>query len=119
MPVPAVPVLAVRRADVVQSAGDEASGELQVPAEARAERLARRVAALERQVEARIEQIEDLKRLLLHAENLVAAARQETAAAKLKGAEYDALMRTFTMRALRLPRGAYGMARRLVTARRR
>ncbi|HEV2761261.1 MAG TPA: hypothetical protein VGV86_17000 [Acidimicrobiales bacterium] len=101
---------------------EEASDDLQVTAEARHERLARRVAALERQVEARIAQVEDYQRRLAHAENAARAAeealrtaerRAEEASQVLgKSSEYDALMGTITMKALRLPRSWYGRARR-------
>ena len=101
---------------------EEASDDLRVPAEARQERLARRVAALERQIEARIAQVEDYQRRLAHAEN--AARTAEDALRRAEGGaeevsqmleqakEYDALMGTITMKALRLPRSWYGRARR-------
>ena len=101
---------------------EEASDDLRVTAEAREERLARRVAALERQVEARIAQVEDYQRRLAHAENAARTAedalrRAESGAEEVsqmlqKAREYDALMGTITMKALRLPRSWYGRARR-------
>lgn len=91
---------------------EEASDDLRVSAEARVERLTRRAAALERQVEARITQVEDLQRRLAHEENQARAARHEAAVAMPKAIEYDALMNTVTMKALRLPRAWYGAARR-------
>ena len=87
---------------------EEASDDLRVTAEAREERLARRVAALERQVEARIAQVEDYQRRLAHAERRAEEASQVLA----KATEYDVLMGTITMKALRLPRSWYGRARR-------
>jgi hypothetical protein len=92
-----------------------------VTAEAREERLARRVAALERQVEARIEQVEDYQRRLAHVENALRATEEAagdqhlTEEVRRKAAEYDALMATFTMKALELPRSWYGRARRTVS----
>jgi chromosome segregation ATPase len=101
---------------------EEASDDLRVTAEARGERLARRVAALERQVEARIAQVEDYQRRLAHAENAARTAEdalrtaerrvEEASQALGKAKEYDALMGTITMKALRLPRSWYGRARR-------
>ena len=98
---------------------EEGPDQLDIAPEARIERLTRRVAALERQVEARIGQVDDLQRRLRHAENLDGASQQEMAAAKAKAAEYDALMATFTMRALRLPRAAYAVVRKVAAGRRR
>jgi len=94
---------------------EETSDDLSVSDGARTERLTRRVAALERQVEVRIDQVEDLQRRLAHAENLVRAGEQQGMAAK--AAEYDALMNTFTMKALRMPRSWYGEARRRLAGR--
>lgn len=91
---------------------ESTSDRLNVSTEARAERLARRVAALERQVEARVEQVEDLRRQLAHAERQATSNASELAEARRIKAEYDALMATFTMRALRLPRAVYGEVRR-------
>jgi len=101
--------------------GGGSSEDLQVSAEAREHRLARRVAALERQVETRIAQVEDLQRRLAHAENGWRAAEEARGAserraadadgARGKAVEYDALMGTFTMRALRVPRTWYAQAR--------
>jgi len=99
---------------------EERADELQIAEEARADRLARRVAALERQVEARIAQVEDYQRRLAHAENGWKAAEKaagEAAEVLWKAKEYDALMGTLTMKALRLPRTWYGQARRLVESR--
>ena len=99
----------------MEMAVEGASDELQVSPEARLERLTRRIAALERQVEARIAQVEDLQRRLAHAENVARVSQEalaEAEAAKPKAAEYDALMNTVTMRALRLPRSWYAAARR-------
>jgi len=99
---------------------EEATDELQVTAEAREDRLARRVAALERQVEARIAQVEDYQRRLAHAENGWKAAEEAAGGAAevlWKAKEYDALMGTLTMKALRLPRTWYAQARRLVESR--
>ena len=101
-------------------AGDGASGDLQVTAEAVQERLTRRIAALERQVEARIAQVEDYQRRLAHAENAVREAEHgivDTRQVQWKAAEYDALMGTITMKALRLPRSWYAQARRAASQR--
>ena len=92
------------------------SDRLDVSAEARAERLARRVAALERQIESRIEQVEDLRRRLAHAEREGMATGSDPVEARRKAAQYDALMATFTMRALRVPRAVYGEVRRRLRA---
>jgi len=107
--------------------GDGASGELQVTAEAVQERLARRIAALERQVEARIAQVEDYQRRLAHAENALRSAENASREAERsigdahqvlwKAAEFDALMGTITMKALRLPRSWYAQARRAASRR--
>jgi hypothetical protein len=97
---------------------DDASGDLHLTAESREDRLARRVAALERQVEARIAQVEDYQRRLAHAENAWAAAEraaEDAAEVRWKAEEYDALMGTLTMKALRVPRAWYGRARRMAS----
>ena len=101
---------------------DEGPDQLEVSAEARADRLARRVAALERQLEARIEQVEHLRRQLAHGEAHSAFDDRRSNATSFselerKAAEYDALMRTFTMRALSRPRGWYAALRRRVSRR--
>jgi len=96
-------------------AGDGASDDLQVTAEAVQDRMARRIAALERQVERRIAQVEDYQRRLAHAENAAQEAERSLRDApqlQWKAAEYDALMGTMTMKALRLPRSWYARARR-------
>ncbi|MDQ3643782.1 MAG: hypothetical protein M3450_20515 [Actinomycetota bacterium] len=108
---------------------EEASDDLRVTAEAREERLARRVAALERQVEARIAQVEDYQRRLAHAENAARTAEdalrtaesgaEEASRMLEKAREYDALMGTITMKALRLPRSWYGRVRRAALRMRR
>ena len=105
----------------------EASDRLDPAPEAQLDRLRRRVSALERQLEARIAQVDALNdRLAAQAERPAAPAGEEVAAARdeaararhqadllaAKAAEYDALMGTFTMRALRLPRAWYGAVRR-------
>jgi len=98
-----------------------------VTAEAFQERLARRIAALERQVEARIAQVEDYQRRLAHAENALRSAENARREAERnigdarqvlwKAAEYDALMGTITIKALRLPRSWYAHARRALSQR--
>lgn len=98
-------------------ASPESPDRLDISDDARLARQTRRVAALERQVEARIEQVADLRRQLAHAERLVRAAKDEATASALRAVQYDALMATFTMRALRLPRAAYAAARKLVDQR--
>lgn len=86
------------------------------------ERLQRRTAALERQLQVRIDQVEDLQRRLAHQDRVAAEARddaaharQEVEALRPRAAELDALMNTMTMRALRLPRAWYGDVRRRLT----
>jgi hypothetical protein len=81
-------------------------------------RLRRRSAALERQLEARIVQVaaldaqlEEQQRLAREAAEDAVRAREEAKALRPKAAEYDALMNTLTMRALRLPRAWYGLVR--------
>ena len=106
---------------------DEASGRLDPAHEDQLDRVRRRASALERQLEARIAQADALddphadqaQRPAAPAGEEVAAARDEAARARhqadllaAKAAEYDALMGTFTMRALRLPRAWYGAVRR-------
>ena len=90
------------------------------------ERLKRRTAALERQLQARIDQVEDLQRRLAHHEKLAADASEDAAKAwrevevlRPRAAELDALLNTFTMRALSRPRAWYGDARRLLDRRSR
>ncbi len=100
--------------------GDPATnGGLEVEPEALADRLRRRVDALERQLEARIAEVDDLRARLAHHDRLLAEPRPVDARSpyeleilRAKAAEYDALMATFTMRALRLPRTWYGAVRR-------
>ena len=101
-------------------------GGLEVSSEALAERLQRRVTALERQLEARIAQVDDLRARLAQQERLTAEARGDASRSRAeadvlrpKAAEYEALMRTFTMRALDRPRVLYAAARRRVTGRSR
>ena len=89
---------------------------LDVPVEALVERLRRRVAALERQLDTRIEEVAELRQQLDDAHALLGESRQGEARAwrevERRAAEHDALMNTFTMRALRRPREWYGAARR-------
>lgn len=96
-------------------AGEEDADDLHVTSEALQDRQARRIAALERQVESRIAQVEDYQRRLAHAENAARAAERaanEAREAIPKAAEYDALMGTRTMKVLRLPRSWYALARK-------
>ena len=95
------------------------SDPLEIPADAQLERLQRRVAALERQLEARIAQVDDLRRQLDERAAPAGAAREDAARVRAeadvlrhKAEQYDALMRTFTMRALGGPRAWYASARR-------
>ena len=88
------------------------SDPLEIPTDAQVERLQRRVAALERQLEARIAQVDELRNRLASPEQLVAEERAEADVLRRKAAEYDALMQTFTMRALSRPREWYAAARR-------
>ncbi len=89
---------------------------LDVPVEALVERLRRRVAALERQLDARIENVTALRQQLDEAHELLGASREGEARAwrevERRAAEHDALMNTLTMRILRRPREWYGAARR-------
>lgn len=98
------------------AAEGEAAERLEIPHDAQVERLRRRSAALERQLEARIAQVEDLQRRLAEAERPGAAGEAEVAALRQEAerwrTEYEALMNTFTMRALRQPRRWYAAARR-------
>ena len=91
---------------------------LEIPPDARVERLQRRAAALERQLEARIAQVDELRDRLAEQERLAAAAKDDAARARAEAealrpeaAEYEALMQTFTMRALSRPRSWYASAR--------
>lgn len=97
---------------------------LEIADEARTARLQRRAAGLERQLEARIAEIARLRERLAHHEAIERAttsrdsgAQQEHDVLRQKAAEYDALMRTLTMRGLRLPRTWYAAARRRLPGR--
>ena len=97
---------------------------LEITDEARTERLQRRAGGLERQLEARIAEVARLRERLAHHEAMVQAttssdpgAQQELHVLRHKAAEYDALMRTLTMRGLRLPRTWYAAARRRLPGR--
>ena len=94
------------------AAHDESFDPLEVPPDALVERLQRRIAALERQLEARIAQVADLQARLDGHAGHVDAAWAEEEVLRSKAAEYDALMATLTMRILRRPRAWYGQARR-------
>ena len=89
---------------------------LEISPEAEVKRLRRRVAALERQLQARIAQVDDLRDRLTRQERRLAAADGEASRtpqdADPRIAEYEALMNTLTMRALRRPRDWYAAARR-------
>jgi chromosome segregation ATPase len=95
---------------------------------ARAARLERRAAGLVRQLELRIAEVEDLRARLAaldttsrsqqleldqerrareHHEEQVREEREELAAARVKADEYDRIMRTKTMKWLRVPRAVY------------
>lgn len=99
-----------------ETAGNAGSSDqLEVPPDALVERLQRRVAALERQLDARIARIdqlqarvEDQDRALLQIPQL----EHEMAALRLRVEEYDRLLQTFTMRTLQRPREWYAAARR-------
>ena len=100
------------------------SDPVEAPPDALVERLQRRTAALARQLQVRIEQVEDLQRRLAHQERLAAAASDDAAnawreveALRPRADELETLMNTFTMRALRRPRIWYGEARRLLARR--
>jgi len=90
---------------------------LHLDAEGQAERMTRRVRALERQLEIRIDQVEDLKRQVAHYKRMSQDPRSGAEIEQLehKAAEYDALMSTFALRVLRRPRSWYGMFRRRIT----
>lgn len=81
------------------------------------ERLRRRGAALQRQLDAGVSEIVDLKARLGERVPASSPPRDEAAAAReldilrFKAAEYDALMQTLTMRALQRPRQWYALAR--------
>lgn len=86
------------------------------PLDALVDRLRRRNTALERQVGARIEQVDALRAELAEAHRQLAASREGEARAwreveRLR-AEHEALMNTLTMRILRRPRDWYGASRR-------
>ncbi len=91
---------------------------LEASPDALVERLRRRISALERQLEARITEVDGHKARLAHQERAARAAEEDAAVARAaaealraKASEYDALMRTLTMRGLRLPRHWYGLVR--------
>jgi hypothetical protein len=94
------------------------SDRLDVPTDALIGRLQRRITALERQLDARIAQIADLQAHLAEQQRRAMRVEGDSAAPltdlelRHKAAEYDALMATLTMRALRLPRAVYAQARR-------
>ena len=90
------------------SPGGGSTDRLEIPPDARLERLQRRVAALERQLDARIAQVEELRHRLDDQERLMG----QVDVLQSKAGQYDALMRTFTMRALSRPRAWYAAARR-------
>ena len=87
-----------------------------MPTDALVERLQRRIAALERQLEARIAQVADLQVQLAEQQRQAMRVSRDGAMSEeelsRKAAEYDALMATLTMRALRRPRAWYAQARR-------
>ena len=85
---------------------------LEIPADAQLERLQRRVAAMQRQLDARIAQVDELRSRLADNDRLVAEATREAEILRSKAAQYDALMQTLTMRVLRRPRDWYITARR-------
>lgn len=104
------------------AASGDPSDDVGVFPDAMIERLQRRVAAMERQLEVRIDQVGDLQARLAHQERLAAEARDDAARAwrevealRPRAAELDALMNTMTMRALRRPRAWYGDVRRRLT----
>jgi len=80
------------------------------------ERLQRRNAALQRQLEARIAQVGDLRALLEERERAGTCGAVEVEALRARAAEYDALMATMTMRVLRRPRAWYAEVRRRLPA---
>jgi hypothetical protein len=91
----------------------EPSDPLEVSQDALVKRLQRRVAALERQLEARIAQVADLQaRIAQHQQDRPDPGVD--ADLRHRAAQYDALMATATMRALRLPRAWYGEVRRRI-----
>jgi predicted RNase H-like nuclease (RuvC/YqgF family) len=105
-------------AQLEDAANGGSSDRLDVPADARVERLQRRIAALERQLEARIAQIADLQEHLAEQQRRIRLAEGDgpvpvtEVELRHKAAEYDALMATLTMRILRRPRAWYTEARR-------
>jgi hypothetical protein len=106
------------------AANGGASDQLEVPSDALVARQQRRISALERQLEARIGQVEDLRARLAHQEGLAARATEDAAKAwrevealRPRAEELESLMNTLTMRALRVPRAWYGDIRRRVIRR--
>lgn len=85
---------------------------LAISTDASAERLERRNAALQRQLEVRIAQVADLQARLDELGRVGNAGAAEAELLRAKADEYNALMATLTMRALRRPRGWYTAARR-------
>ena len=87
-----------------------------IPVDALVDRLRRRTAAVERQLDARIEEVGTLRARIADHDNVLAAAREGEARAwrevERLTAEHEALMSTLTMRILRRPRDWYGAARR-------
>ncbi len=71
------------------------------------ERLQRRNVALQRQLEARISQVGGLQARLDERERAGPAGAAEVELLRARAAEYEALMATMTMRALRRPRAWY------------
>ena len=105
-------ILMVPRTDEAAGRGPSFQPLDEVPVDALVARLQRRVAGLERQLEARIAEIGRLHERLSDQERQTRAARDDAKRAQVKADELDALLGTFTMRALRRPREWYGAVRR-------
>ncbi len=78
------------------------------------ERLRRRSAALERQLDSRIGEVAALKERLAERDRQGDVVLGDIEVMRAKAAEYDALMATLTMRALRRPREWYSEALRRI-----
>jgi hypothetical protein len=100
------------------------SPQLDISPEARLEWYETRAAALERQVDSRIGQVQALEQQLKHLEqqfkgleqplkDIAAIAGEDLGLLIAKAKGYDELMQTRTIRILRRPRAAYAWLRRL------
>ena len=92
------------------------SSQLDTSPEARIEWYETRTAALERQIDSRIGQVQELEQQLKGLEQqlngIAAIAGDDLGLLVAKANEYDELMQTRTLRILRRPRAAYAWLRR-------